>query len=220
MAVMSRRPSARVVLADDQPIVLAGLKALVDSDPLFSLVAVCSDGATALAAIRTNEPELAVLDMSMRGQSGLEVLAKIRSEVLRTRVVLFTGSARDEPIAVAIENGASAVLLKQCGADHLMNCLRTIGEGRPWRDPAIADIVRRERERRKSSDRILRALTGRERETISLTVSGLSNKEIARKLGITEGTIKLHLYNIYQKLGVANRTALTALAHGHQELIA
>jgi two-component system nitrate/nitrite response regulator NarL len=112
-----------------------------------------------------------------------------------------------------MERGASGILLKDTVATTLLECLTAVSSGETWQLPqSLAEAAERERQRRKGVQRLNSILTPREMEIIMLVAEGLSNKEIARRTNVTEGTIKLHLHNIYGKLGVANRTALTRIA--------
>jgi two-component system nitrate/nitrite response regulator NarL len=210
--------SCRVVLADDHPVVLSGLESLIASDSRCTVVAACRDGAAALEAIRTLRPNLAVLDIVMPVLNGLEVLEQIRATGLPSRVVFLTASASDEHMARAVLLGAWGLLLKETAADQLLECLAAVVNGQRWLPPDLIDpAVRREAARRAEAERITGSLTSRERELVLLATEGLSNKDIARRLGVTEGTVKIHLHNIYQKLGVTNRTAMTALALPHRD---
>ena len=206
----------RLVLADDHPVVLSGLKNLIQSDRRYEVLASCSNGLEALAAIREHRPDLAVIDISMPGLSGLQVLEHVRSELLGTRVVFLTATASDESIANAVALGVWGLLLKDAAADQLLTSLAAVAAGDRWLPPEVVDVaVHRATARRSEADRIVGSLTQRERQLILLATEGLSNKEIARRFGLTEGTVKIHLHNIYQKLGVTNRTAMTALALAH-----
>ena len=207
-----------IVLADDHPIVLSGLTSLIRSDPRYDLLAACSDGSAALQAIRDLQPDLAVLDISMPGLNGLEVLQRLQAEETTSRVVFLTASARDEDIATAVSRGAWGLLLKEVAADQLLECLESVAGGSRWLPADMIDgALTREATRKAEAARVTRALTPRERELVGLAMEGLSNKEIARRIGVTEGTVKIHLHNVYQKLGVTNRTAMTALAIAHRE---
>jgi two-component system nitrate/nitrite response regulator NarL len=206
----------RIVLADDHPIFLSGLANLIRSDSRYALLATCSDGAAALQALRDLQPDLAVLDIGMPDMSGLDVLETARRESLPTRVVFLTASANDEYIARAVALETWGVLLKDAAADQL---LAAVVGGRRWLPPEVVDkAVAREAARHLEADRIVGSLTRRERELVVLATEGLSNKEIARRVGVTEATVKIHLHNIYQKLGVTNRTVVTMLVHRRQIL--
>jgi DNA-binding NarL/FixJ family response regulator len=139
----------RVVLADDHPIVLSGLRALLQPQPGVEIVATAQDGGTALETIRTYEPDIAVLDIRMPELTGLEVLEALEAEGLGTRVVLLTGSASDEQIATAVDRGAWGLLLKESAPATLMACLKTVAGGERWLpEELVAPAVRRAAEQR------------------------------------------------------------------------
>jgi two-component system nitrate/nitrite response regulator NarL len=206
-------PVLRVVLADDHPVFLGGLQALIRTDPMFEVAASRPDGRGALQAVVELQPDLAVLDVSMPGCTGVEVLTELVNRGLRTRVILLTASAGDHQIVEAVERGVYGLMLKDAAADTLLECMRSVSAGRRW---LPSDLVEGAREREKGkhvkTSQVENALTAREREIVSLVAEGRSNKEIARHLGVTDGTVKIHLHNIYRKLDVSNRTALTAWA--------
>src|SRR3954452_2620995 len=212
-----RACTMRVVLADDHPIVLSGLRALLLAEAGVEIVAAALDGATALEMIRAHEPEIAVLDIYMPRLTGLEVLEALEADGLATRVILLTGSATDEQIATAVERGAWGLLLKENALDTLRACLKTVAAGRRWLpEELVAPAVRRAAERRETVGQLERVLTAREYEIAGLVAQGLSNKHIARALGISEGTVKIHLHNMYEKLGGVNRTSLAVLMQNAQ----
>jgi len=207
----------RVVLADDHPIVLGGLRVLLQAEPGVEIVAAVPDGATALAMIRAHEPEIAVLDITMPQLTGLDVLEVVEADGIATRGVLLTGSASDEQIMHAVERGAWGLLLKESALDTLMECLKTVAAGQRWLpEELVAPAVRRATEHREKRGQLERVLTAREYEIAGLVAQGLSNKHIARALTISEGTAKIHLNNVYQKLQIPNRTALAVLMQNAQ----
>src|SRR4051812_4568899 len=122
----------RVVLADDHPIVLGGLRALLQPHPGGEIIAAVQDGGTALEAIRAHEPDVAVLDIKMPKLTGLDVLEAIEADGLSTRVILLTGSASDEQIVTAVERGAWALLLKENAIGTLIECLEAVSSGQRW----------------------------------------------------------------------------------------
>lgn len=207
----------RVVLADDHPVVLAGVRSLLAAVAgEFEVVAVRSDGALALEAIRDTAPEIAVLDINMPRLTGLDVLQAVRESGLTTRVVLLTASVEDGQISRAVAGDAWGIVLKDAAGDELVECLRHVASGQRWLPPdVIGPALERDEERRASSDGVDKLLTARERQLAIMVAEGLSNKHISRATGIAEGTVKIHLHNIYQKLNVANRTALAAFAQRH-----
>lgn len=209
----------RVVLADDHPIVLGGLRALLQPHPGVEIIAAVQDGGTALEAIRAHEPDVAVLDIKMPKLTGLDVLEAIEADGLSTRVILLTGSASDEQIVTAVERGAWGLLLKENAIGTLIECLEAVSSGQRWLpEELVAPAVRRATERRKNDGQLERVLTGREYEIAHLVAGGLSNKHICRQLNISEGTVKVHLHNVYQKLEIPNRTSLAMLAQTDQRL--
>ena len=203
----------RVVLADDHPVVLSGLRMLLQAERSFNVIAACSSGAAALQSMRDHEPELAVLDISMPDLTGLDVLQAIDENRIPTRVVLLTASATDDQIVTAVARGARGILLKDTAVDTLIECLHKVAAGDRWLPPELVDAaLEREAGRRLRGDQIEDLLTAREREVLLLVAEGLSNKEIARRINLSDGTVKIHLHNIYQKLGTPNRTAVAVLA--------
>src|SRR3954451_7745888 len=208
-----RACTMRVVLADDHPIVLGGLRALLLAEPGVEIVAAALEGAAAFTMIRAHEPDLAVLDITMPQLTGLEVLEALAADDLATRVVLLTGSASDEQIAAAVERGAWGLLLKESAPGTLIAYLKAVAAGPRWvPEEGGAPAVRRPAEQRAKEVRPERVLTAREYEIARLVARGLSNKHIARELAISEGTVKIHLHNTYEKLGgVMNRTSLAVL---------
>jgi DNA-binding NarL/FixJ family response regulator len=213
----TREWAMRVVLADDHPIVLGGLRAVLQAEPGVEIVAAAPDGASALAMIRAHEPSMAVLDINMPQLTGLDVLEALEAEGLSTRVVLLTGSASDEQIATAVERGAWGLLLKESALGTLITCLRAVASGQRWLpEELVAPAVRRAAEQRARDVRLERVLTAREYQIARLIAQGLSNKHISRQLSISEGTVKIHLHNMYEKLGVLNRTSLAMLVQNAQ----
>jgi DNA-binding NarL/FixJ family response regulator len=208
----------RVLLADDHPVVLAGLRELIAAKDGFQVAATATNGEEALRALRELKPDLAVLDVSMPDMTGLDVLAVLNSEGLDIPVVFLTATASDEQIAAAVTLGVRGIVLKDAAPDSLIQCLRTIADGGRWLPPEVVDAaLSRESERRLEAHRVEQSMTSREREIALLVAKGMSNKEIGRKLSVSEGTVKIHLHNIYQKLGVSNRTSLAALALAHRD---
>jgi two-component system nitrate/nitrite response regulator NarL len=190
-----------VVIADRNPVFLCGLATVLQSEGNFVVVASCRDEMECVASIRTHSPSLALLDMSLADLSGLHVLAVVRTEALPTRVVFLSSSATDA--ARAFSMGASGVLPKDGTPQSLIRWLRQIISGHQLVPIAVLDS----RMRGAPNEPVV-ALTSRERQIIELVSTGLSNREVGRRLHISEGTIKVHLHHIFQKLSIRNRTAL------------
>jgi len=209
-----------IVVADDHPVVLHGVADLLRTERDLRIVAVCRDGLSAISAIRERRPDLAVLDIAMPGKSGLEVLTAIAAEGAATKVILLTATATDSQIVGAIARGVSGIILKDTAVHDLISCVREVAAGRTWLPPEIVGAALERETGREVQRDLFESLTDREREVMRLVAEGLSNKDVARQLNISEGTIKIHLHKIYEKLGIRNRTALAAVAIAHRDVLA
>ena len=207
--------TVRLVIADDHPVVLQGLISLLGSKRPFTIVASCSNGTESISIIRKLRPDVALLDTSLPGPNGLEILDIVRAEDLPTRVVLLATSIADRDLAAAVARGVHGVLCKDCSADTLLRDLREVASGRKWLPSTLVHGARQRETLREDRSTAFGALTTREYEVMFLASTGLSNKQIARQLSICEGTVKLHLHSIYGKVAVSNRTALAALARSN-----
>jgi two-component system, NarL family, nitrate/nitrite response regulator NarL len=210
--------SVSVVIADRHPVVLQGLSNLLGAEQDFRIVARCSDGSSCIEAIRIFAPDIAILDLSMPDMSGLDILAKVNSENLSTRLVFFTTSVEERELTALAAAGAYSVILKDQESEILVQTLRQIAAGQrllplPSSEEAVS------RAKTEMTEKGLAVLTERERQIMRLVCEGLSNKEIGRRLNVTDGTIKVHLHHIFQKLDISNRTSLAALAISRHEAI-
>ena len=199
-----------VIIVDDHPVVLHGLRDLLSRS--CRVLAACGDGATALDAIRELGPDVVVLDIAMPGLDGIEVLRRLRAEENATAVLFLTAGLSDDEAAEALALGASGLLLKESVADGLGEQVARAARGEVWLAHWVEEAIRRSAVRRAEAERVRQLLTPREREILALLTRDLSNKELARQLALSEGTIKIHLHNIYEKLDIANRTRLVELA--------
>ena len=202
-----------VVVADDHPVVLEGVVGVLRMHRDLNIVAVCSEGLGATKAIHEFRPDVAVLDVAMPGMNGIDILSTIAAHGYETKVIFLTAGVSDKQLLTAIAQGARGLVLKDVAADNIVKCVRDVAAGQKW---IPTNIVEAALEREESRHDLVEKLTLRERQITSLIAEGLSNKEIGRQLNLTEGTVKIHLHNIYSKLEVANRTALTALAIAYQ----
>ena len=203
----------RIVLTDDHPIVLDGLQRLFQTQPDFKVVAACNDGDSALEALTKFEVDVLVLDQRMPGKTGLDVLRIVGERRLAVRTVLLTAALRDDEVVEAVRLGASGVILKEASPDTLLECVRRVYKGEQWIDHetlsrAFGHVLQRESAAREAG----KMLTPREIEIVKMIASGLRNKAIADRLSISEGTVKIHLHNIYEKLGVDGRLELVLFA--------
>jgi len=196
-----------VVIADRHPVVLQGLTNVLSAESGFKVVACCSDGTDCIEAIRSLVPDIAILDISLPGLTGLEILTIANFESLPTRLVFFTASVEDRELIVSAAAGAYGVILKDVAVEILVQSLREIADGQRL---LPLPTVPREQGNVANRENVLTVLTERERQIMRLVSGGLSNKEIGRQLNITDGTIKQHLHHIYQKLEISNRTVLAA----------
>jgi len=201
------------VIADRHPVVLQGLKNVLRAESGFKVVACCSDGTNCIEAIRSLVPDIAILDISLPGLTGLEILTIANSEGLSTRLVFFTSSVEDRELVISAVAGAYGVILKDVALEILVQSLRQVADGQRLLPlPPSDQTVPREQRNAANTENVLSVLTDRERQIMRLVSEGLSNKEIGRRLNIVDGTIKVHLHNIFQKLEISNRTVLAALA--------
>jgi two-component system nitrate/nitrite response regulator NarL len=208
-----------VVIADRHPVVVLGLMSLLSAHNDFKVVASCYDGKKCLQAIRDLSPDVALLDIFMPGLTGLDILAAATSEHLPTRIVFLTASAEDRELIIAAARGAYGVVLKEAAPEVLVHCLRQVAAGRRLLPLASGEPLHGPEYQNANlgAENVLTVLTERERQIMHLVSEGLSNKEVGRQLNVSDGTIKVHLHHIYQKLAISNRTALAALAFSHHE---
>ena len=209
-----------VVIADHHPVVLQGLTNILGAASGFEVVACCSDGTDCIEAIRSLVPDIAIIDISMPGLTGLEILAIANSESLSTRLVFFTASVEDRELVISAEAGAYGVILKDVAPEILVQSLRQVADGQRLLPLLPSDqTVPREQRNVAITENVLTVLTDRERQIMRLVSEGLSNKEIGRRLNIVDGTIKVHLHHIFQKLEISNRTVLATLAMLHNDSV-
>jgi DNA-binding NarL/FixJ family response regulator len=203
----------RLVLADDHPIVLHGLQQLFARQAGFEVVAACADGAAAIAAVRAHRPDILVLDLRMTGQTGLDVLRALAAAALPCRTILLTAAVRDEEVVEAMQFGAMGLVLKDASPDTLVDCIRRVHRGEQWIErETVTRAFKTVLERESARSAAQAALTPREIEIVKMVATGLRNKAIAERLTISEGTVKVHLHNIYNKLGVDGRLELVLIA--------
>jgi two-component system, NarL family, nitrate/nitrite response regulator NarL len=196
----------RLLIADDHPFIIAGLEAIL-RDSSYEIVAKASDGDEAMALIEQVKTDILLLDVAMPKRSGIEILRSLRSNGDQRPVVLLTASLDDYGLLRALDFGANGILLKEGAQDLLFECLDAVLAGRRWIQPALLDreaVLRS----RSSGGGPMAVLAPRERAISGLVAQGLRNREVAHELSMTEGTVKVYLHRIYDKLGVTNRTEL------------
>jgi len=212
--------STSLVIADRHPVVLRGLTSVLGARNGFKIVASCIDGPSCIEAIRRLVPDIAILDISMPGLTGLEILTIANSERISTRLVFFTAFVHDRELVMAGAGGAYGIIQKEVALENLVQSLRQVAAGQrllPLRSPGQAVSWEQKRANIAISENVLTVLTERERQIVALVSEGLSNKEIGRQLNLADGTIKVHLHHIFQKLEISNRTVLAAFAISHND---
>ncbi|MFF4378683.1 response regulator [Kitasatospora sp. NPDC001547] len=212
----------RVLLADDEPMIRAGLRAVLATDPGIEIVAEAGDGREAVELVRRHRPDVAVLDIRMPGTDGITAAAEIRRNGLATGVLMLTTFGEDDYILRALSGGANGFLIKSGEPEELLAGVHAVAGGAAYLSPKVAARVVAHlaatgaggpADRRAGAREQVAALTTRERDVLTLIAAGLSNGQIARRLGLVEGTVKAHVSSILARLGVANRAAAAVLAH-------
>jgi DNA-binding NarL/FixJ family response regulator len=213
MSAVDDQAPIRIVIADDHPIVLGGLAQLLSLEADMTVAARCTTGHEALAAIARHRPDVAVLDLTMPGRSGMDVLRELHATHTPVRVVLLTARIGHEQVLDALKLGVAGIVLKESAPLQILDCIRRVAAGGQWIDQVIGSRTLDHVLRRQSGAMKAAAiLTAREIEVVRMVARGLRNKEIADQLSITEGTVKAHLRTIFEKLDVDSRGKLILYA--------
>lgn len=199
--------TVRVVVAEDQALVRAGLVTILSTDPEIDVVGQAADGLEALELVRAHRPDVALLDVRMPGCDGIAATRQVVAEGLPSRVLILTTFGQDEVVFEALQAGAQGFLLKDCRPEDLIAAVHAVASGEARLDPAVTAtvvaLVRRSNHR--STAHPVDQLTDREREVLVLLAQGLSNAEIAAELYVSPGTVKTHVASLLAKLGVRDR---------------
>jgi two-component system, NarL family, nitrate/nitrite response regulator NarL len=199
----------RVLIADDHPMIRTAIEVLLrDTD--YAIVGTAATGEDTLHAIEQLKPDIVLLDLQMPGGSGMEVVRKLREKAQAPRIVILTAGVDDASLMEARALGVHGMVLKNADPAYLIECLDRVRSGGTWSDPELKARAHELAETFGTSGRI--ALAPRERELIRYVRQGLRNREIAGQLGVTEGTVKVYLHAIFEKVGVKNRTELAIRA--------
>ena len=208
----------RILIADDHPVVRLGIRNLLQAEPGFTVLGEATEGKDAVGMTRSLKPDVLLLDLAMPNLSGVEVLRELGDEHRSTQVLLLTAGADREQIVEAFRLGARGVLLKDSAPQEVVSAIHKVSSGQYWVAPeAAADLVnalQQPDEEKPQKQRF--GLTPRELEVIKAIVDGCSNKDIARSLSISEDTVKRHLTNIFDKVGVSTRLELGLFAISHR----
>ncbi|MFJ4837520.1 response regulator [Streptomyces sp. NPDC088746] len=212
----------RVLIADDEPMIRAGVRAVLSTDPDIEIVAEAGDGHEAVELVRRHRPDVAVLDVRMPRTDGIDAAAEINRTAPATGVIMLTTFGEDDYILRALGCGAAGFLIKSGEPEELLAGVRAVADGAAYLSPKVAARVVAHLASGGAGDRAGRrtvarekvaGLTPREREVLSFLGSGLSNGQIARRLHVVEGTVKAHVSSVLSRLGVENRAAAAVVAH-------
>ncbi len=211
----NKSKALKIALADDHTIFRDGLRRLLALEPDFKIVAEAKDGTEVLPILEEHEPDILLLDLRMPGADGLTVHQHIQTNKLKTKIIVLTASEDEDQYVQAIKCGASGIVLKQTATELLIKSIHKVCAGEIWLDSRTTAAAMRQfvnpggpglRERDK------RGISHREREIVACVAQGFKNKEIAEKMFISEQTVKNHLHNVFDKLGVSDRLELALYA--------
>ena len=209
----------RIIVADDHTIFRDSLCWMLELESDFEIVAQAGNGREVVELVADQNPDIVLLDLRMPGLDGLEALRQLRSQKSNAKVIVLTAVDDEDMYVKAIRYGAAGVVVKQTATHLLIKSIRKVHEGEIWLDSkTTAAVIRAFTAAREAPtmDRHALPLSNREREVSGLVVQGFLNKEIAEKLFISEQTVKNHLHNIFEKLGVSNRLELALYIIQHQ----
>jgi two-component system NarL family response regulator len=197
-------PLIRVLVVDDHTIVRGGISKIINEQPDIQVVAEAADGKSAVELFRRQRPDVSLVDLRMPGLDGVQVVEQVRRAFADAVLIMLTTFGTDDDIGRALAAGAKAYLLKDVSPSELVSCVRTVHQGGTWVSPAVAS---------KLVARMTRVqLTLREMAALRLVAGGKPNREIGEALNISEGTVKIHLSHLFEKLGATSRTDAVAKA--------
>jgi two-component system nitrate/nitrite response regulator NarP len=197
---------SRVLIVDDHPMIRSAVAMLLQGSD-FEVTASASNPDAAIEATGEHDPDILILDLAMPGGSGIDVLRQMRGQGDKRPVIILTAAIEDFRLREALALAVDGIVMKNNDPALLLDCLQAVQAGKRWIDPELAERVAGIGKQ----DRAIK-LTPRERKLVALVAQGLRNREIAGELGITEGTVKVYLHSIFEKLDVASRTELAIRA--------
>jgi two-component system nitrate/nitrite response regulator NarL len=218
---VTKQPAIRILIADDHPIFRTGLRAVLQAEKNILIVGEAGDGGEVVKLAERLKPDVLLLDLDMPNTSGLEALRQISLQRLPCRTILLGAAIDKDQILAAIQLGARGVMLKDTSAKLLVDGIRWVAANRFWfgRD-RVSDLLQAlqavEVKEGGAPDLERFGLTARERQVIATILSGYTNKDIAQEFSISEETVKRHLSNVFDKLGVSNRLELALFAIHHK----
>ncbi len=203
----------KIFVVDDHPLVCEGIKAILDNEEGMELAGSASSGQEAEQSFTHIKPDLTLVDLRLPGESGIEIIKRLRLLAPDCRYIILTTYADPEDVRTAMEAGVDGYILKEALPEEMTSALRLVGRGRPYFDPSVMQMMLQQP---KKGDDSLSELTDRELEVLRALTRGLSNREIANMLFVTEHTVKKHISSILCKLDLKDRTqaALYAVSNG------
>ena len=213
-----KEEKATILLIDDHPMLRNGVKQLIELDERLQVVGEASDGAQGVMLAEQHDPDLILLDLNMPGMNGLDTLLQLRTVDLSGRIVVFSVSNHEDDVVNALKRGADGYLLKDMEPEALLKALHQAAAGQMVLSEKLTNVlVTSLREARPAEARDIEQLTRRERDILKLITLGMTNKAIARKLSITESTVKVHVKHLLKKMKLKSRVeaAVWALQNGH-----
>jgi len=207
----------RILLVDDHEVVREGLKAILDGHPNFEVVAEAATARDAVDKTRTHKPDVVVMDIRLKGGSGIEACQEITTQFPNVKVIMLTSYAEDEMLFSAIRAGASGYVLKLIGGDELVRAIEAVGRGEGLLDSAVTQRVFQEvrKAAREEEASAFADLTQQEMHVLQLVSEGRTNRQIAEMLYLGEGTVRNYVSSILSKLNVRNRAEAAAYAVEH-----
>ncbi|WP_414148203.1 two-component system response regulator NarL [Erwinia sp. BNK-24-b] len=213
-----KEEKATILLIDDHPMLRNGVKQLIELDERLQVVGEASDGAQGVMLAEQHDPDLILLDLNMPGMNGLDTLLQLRTVDLSGRIVVFSVSNHEDDVVNALKRGADGYLLKDMEPEALLKALHQAAAGQMVLSEKLTNVlVTSLREARPAEARDIEQLTRRERDILKLITLGMTNKAIARKLSITESTVKVHVKHLLKKMKLKSRVeaAVWALQNGY-----
>lgn len=213
-----KEKAATLLLIDDHPMLRNGVKQLIGLDDRLLVVAEASNGEQGVALAGLHDPDLILLDLNMPGMNGLSTLVQLRTLELTGRIVVFTVSDHEDDVVNAIRGGADGYLLKDMEPEELLKSLHQAAAGQMVLSDALTNVLVTSLRENRPEARDISQLTRRERDILRLIAQGMTNKAIARRLCITESTVKVHVKHLLKKMRLKSRVeaAVWALQSGHQ----
>jgi DNA-binding NarL/FixJ family response regulator len=209
----------KVLLVDDQPLVLAGLTRILATDAEIEVIGECSDGSEVPAAVAAGRPDVVLMDVRMKRMDGAEATRLLASDPDPPPVLILTTFDDDEVVAASLSAGAAGFILKDAPGEDIIRAIREVAAGRSWLDPAVTSRVlatyRTTSLPRAEAAARLEELTERERDVLQLVARGATNTEVAEALHISAATVKTHITHIFTKLGLRDRAAAIVFAYDH-----